>query len=225
MPKILLVEDEHLTATIVVDWLTAEGHTVDLVTDGVDGYDWLRNASYDVAIIDWGLPRLSGVELCEKYRRSGGQTPILMLTGKKAVNEKTHGLDSGADDYLTKPFELEELSARVRALLRRKPNYSSTILCVNDIELDPISKMVKKDGIEIHLLPKEFAILHLLMRHPNQVFSADAILERVWSTDTESATDTVRPYITKLRKKLSTADEDDSIIQTVYGSGYKLVTD
>lgn len=223
MAKILLVEDENPIASMISEWLTREKHTVDVLDNGADALNWLSNASYDVAIIDWGIPELSGVDLCTQFRSKGGKTPILMLTGKDTLKDKLTGLDSGADDYLTKPFDLQELSARVRALLRRPPECNENVLKVMDIELDMVCRTVTKAGREIRLAPKEFAILECFMRNPNQVFSSDNIVSKVWSTDSEAAPDLIRPYINRLRAKL---DEDgtQSVIETVHGMGYKLAT-
>jgi len=221
MAKILVVEDEQDLSGPVRDWLGREHHLVEVVDNGPDALDRLRIYKYDVVILDLMLPGLSGMEVCRRFRSAGGTTPILMLTAKTTVEDKEAGLDAGADDYLTKPFHLKELSARVRALLRRPAPVSGNVLNVRSLVLDTSACRVTKDGHELHLLPKEFSLLEFLMRHPNQVFSADALLDRVWASDTSALPDTVRTHIKTLRKKID--DEDSpSFIRTIHGVGYKL---
>lgn len=180
----------------------------------------LRVNEYDLIILDWQLPGMTGVELCKNYRNRGGESPVMMLTARSSIDDREQGLDSGADDYLCKPFALKELSARVRALLRRSSKASSNVLELRDICLDPSSLRVTKAGKSVHLEPKEFALLEFFLRHPDTVFSADALLTRVWESDTEASPEAIRTYIRGLRKKLSTKDEP-SLITTVHGLGYK----
>lgn len=222
MAKILLVEDEPDIAELVVVWLTQDHHAIDVVNNGEDALSLLAVYQYEAIILDWMLPGLSGVEVCRKFRNQGGTTPILMLTAKKHVDEKEAGLDAGADDYLTKPFELKELSARIRALLRRPSAFSGTVLKVGPIVMDTATYKVTKVNEVIQLLPKEFALLEFFMRHPNQIFSAEALLDRVWTSDSEASPETIRTYIKRLRKKI---DEEgkQSMLSTVHGVGYKLV--
>ncbi|MBC7999202.1 MAG: response regulator transcription factor [Leptolyngbya sp.] len=221
MAKVLVIEDEPDFSDLIGGWLKTEHHTVETVDNGEDGLDRLKFYKYDIIILDWVLPGLSGVEVCSNYRSTGGTTPILMLTSKKHVDEKSAGLDAGADDYLTKPFELKELSARVRALLRRPTAFSGSILQAGSLALEPNSFKVTRGGAEIALLPKEFALLEFLMRHPGQVFSAEAILDRVWTSESEASPETIRTYIKRLRKKLD-VEGQPSILGTVHGVGYKL---
>lgn len=221
MAKVLVIEDEPDFSELIGSWLKNENYTVETVDTGEDGLDRLKFYKYDIIILDWVLPGLSGVEVCRDYRGTGGTTPILMLTSKKHVDEKSQGLDAGADDYLTKPFELKELSARVRALLRRPSAFAGSILKVGTLALEPNSFKVKRSGDEIALLPKEFALLEFLMRHPNQVFSAEAILDRVWASESEASPETIRTYIKRLRKKLD-VEGQPSVLATVHGVGYKL---
>lgn len=221
MAKILLVEDEPDLSELVGEWLKAEHHVVEIVANGEDAVDRLRFYKYDIVILDWMLPQKSGIEVCKQYRSTGGTTPILLLTAKKHVDEKEAGLDAGADDYLTKPFEMKELSARIRALLRRPQAFSGSKLQVGDLSLEPNTFKVMRGQDEINLLPKEFALLEFLMRHPNQVFSAEALLDRVWSSDSEASPETIRTYIKRLRKKID-VDGQASILSTVHGVGYKL---
>ncbi|HEY9754909.1 MAG TPA: response regulator transcription factor [Oculatellaceae cyanobacterium] len=221
MAKILLVEDDLDLAQMVVEWLTFEHHSVELIGDGREGLERLRLCQYDVIVLDWGLPQLSGPEICKGYRAEGGSTPIIMLTGKGSVSEKETGLDAGADDYLTKPFHMKELSARIRALLRRVSNTTSNVLVVGDLTVDPAKYKVTKSGVEIQLLPREFALLEFLMRHPDEVFSGDALLQRVWHSESEATSEAIRTCVKRLRQKID-KDDDSSIIQTIPRVGYKL---
>lgn len=223
MAKILIVEDDKPLSELIVDWLTGEKHTPEPVYEGLEGLQRLKFYKYDVIILDWELPGMSGPEICNQFRQGGGQTPILMLTGKKEVEDKATGLDSGADDYLTKPFHMVELSARLRALLRRASvDVSRTILSAGHISLDPVSRKVTSHGNEITLQPKEYSLLEFLLRHPNQPFSAEAILDRVWSSESDASPDTVRLQIMRLRHKID-ADGKESMVRTIHRVGYMLV--
>lgn len=221
MAKILIVEDEPDLSEPVRAFLTHEHHLVEVVTDGLEALERLRFYKYDVIILDWMLPGMHGVEVCKSFRASGGTTPILMLTSRRQTNDKIAGLDAGADDYLTKPFDIQEISARVRALLRRPQAVHSNVLRARDIVLETSTFRVTRNGQDIQLLPKEFALLEFFMRHPNQVFSAEALLDRVWSSESEASPETIRTYIKRLRQKIDTK-EQPSIISTVHGVGYKL---
>lgn len=221
MAKILIVEDDHFLCDLVKDNLSSLNHTVDIAHNGRAGLDMLSIAVYDVILLDWEMPEMTGVELLKQFRSRGGKTPVIMLTKKGSINEKEVGFDSGTDDYLTKPFEMRELQARLRALLRRPANIVSNVLSAGCLSLDTDKHEVTKDGQPVSLLPKEFALLEFFMRHPNQTFSSDAILSRVWSTDTDASEEAVTTCIRRLRKKIDTADKP-SMISTVYGVGYKL---
>jgi two-component system, OmpR family, response regulator len=220
MLKILLVEDDDELAKHIVTWLTQESYTVERVASGTDGLFRLQQFDYDMTILDWKLPDLDGIEVCKRYRSDGGRMPVLMLTGKDSIVEKIAGLDAGADDYLTKPFHPDELTARLRALLRRLPLLSGETLKVGSIEIDRTKCKVTRDSEEIHLLPKEMAVLEFLMRHAGQVFNATAILNRVWASESEVSTDLVKVYIAKLRSKIDVPGAP-SLIKTVHGLGYK----
>lgn len=221
MAKLLLVEDDTDLSGRVNEWLCFEQHAVECVFDGIEAAQRLKFYQYELVILDWDLPKKTGIEVCKEYRSGGGLTPILMLTGKGSINDKEMGLDAGADDYLTKPFHLKELSARIRALLRRPATFTGTTLKIDLLELDPSSHKLTVDGKEVNLLPKEYAILEFLMRHPNEVFSPEALLNRVWNSESDASTDTVYTYIKTLRKKVSPS-APSSIIKTVHGVGYKL---
>ena len=221
MAKILVVEDDRELAGVIEDWLKADNHSVDVAHDGRDASYRMRQYQYDLAILDWELPEMSGVEVCKKYRAGSGTMPVIMLTGRKATEDKISGLDAGADDYLTKPFELGELSARVRALLRRPSQFTGGTLKVRNLTLESETFRVTIDDKEVYLLPKEFALLEFLMRHPGQVFSSEALIERVWPSDSEASPDTVRTHLTRLRKKLD-QEGQPPLFRTVHGMGYKL---
>jgi len=221
--KILLVEDDKEVCDVVSEWLIDEHYTIDVVNLGNEAIERLRFDKYDVLIFDWQLPDVSGVEICKRFRAKGGTTPVLMLTGKTEIVDRETGLDAGADDYLCKPFHPRELSARVRALLRRSADLKQNVLSCGEIVLDPQGFKVTKNGEEVALLPKEFALLEFFLRHPNQVFSPEALLDRVWSAESEASPDTIRVHITKLRGKIDTEGQP-SMIKTLHRQGYKLET-
>lgn len=219
MSKILLAEDEADLAKQIAEWLKRENYLVEIASDGTEAMAALHAYEYDVILLDWMLPGMSGIDLCKSYRAKGGKNPVLILTAKSTESDKEWGLDCGADDYLVKPFGLRELSARIRALLRRvSPQRSDNILHVAGLELDPASRRVNRAGVEIHLEPREFSLLEFFMRHPNQVFDADALISRVWDSDSLISPESIRTYIKNLRKK---AGGDQELISTVRGSGYR----
>jgi DNA-binding response OmpR family regulator len=219
--KILVVEDDPKLAKLVSDWLKTEHHIVECITDGEEAAGSLRAYDYDLLVLDWNLPRVSGIELVQAYRARGGQSPVLMLTGMNKIADKEKGFDSGADDYLTKPFEGRELTARVRALLRRPSAIVGNTLEFAGIKIDRGNYYVRRADEEINLLPKEFALLEFMMLRPNRVFSAEELLNKVWSNDSTSTADALTTCIKRLRKKLEVAGQP-SIIRTVHGVGYKL---
>lgn len=223
MAKILLVEDDDSLAYLLKMQLEQTRHLVDVARKGIDALSQLRCNSYDLVILDWMLPDLAGVEVARQYRSSGGRVPVLMLTAKGTVEDKATGLNAGADDYLVKPFHPTELDARVNALLRRPPTYAGRTLTVRDVELDTASGTVLKGGAEVELTAKEFSLLELLMRYPNQSFSLEAILDRVWDSDSSASIDTVRTHMKTLRKKLGDNSEGDGLIRTKRGQGYRIV--
>ncbi len=220
--KILFAEDDLDLAGRIEQWLTHEHHAVEIVYDGLKALENLEYFKYELAILDWGLPNMTGIDICKKYRAAGGTTPILMLTGRDQIEEKETGFDAGADDYLTKPFHMKELSARIRALLRRPTGFTGTELKVKGIELNPTSHRVTLNGTELQLAPKEFALLEFLMRHASKVVSSDQLLEHVWSSESDATSETIYTYIKTLRKKLSPGSTKDSPIRTVHGLGYTI---
>jgi len=222
MAKILLVEDDQNLAFLLQMQLEHEKQMVDVVHSGLDALQNLKDHTYDLVIMDWMLPDLSGIDVISKFRNIGGRTPILMLTAKGAPEDMAHGLDAGADDYLVKPFHPTELGARVRALIRRPAAFAGRLLQIQDLELDTITNRVVRADKEIELTAKEFSLLELLMRHPNQSFSLEQILDRLWNTDSSASIDTVRTHMKTLRKKLGDS-EDNSIIRTKRGLGYRIV--
>jgi DNA-binding response OmpR family regulator len=218
MSKILLVEDDVDLAGMVRQNLAREHATIEVVHSGSEALDVLAVSDFDLLILDWELPGASGIEVCKWYRDKGGTSPVLMLTGKAAIVDKETGLDSGADDYLTKPFSMRELSARARAALRRHSGAASNVLVHGGYKLDPHKFQLEKDGKQIALQPREFALLEFLMRHQGVVFSPEALIERIWRSDTEAGIDALRACVKRLRKKLDDAD----LIETVHGMGYRL---
>ncbi len=221
MAKILLIEDDLEFCNNIKIWLVAESHTLETANNGIEGLERLRFYPFDLAIIDWQLPGLAGIEVCRQFRAAGGKTPVLILTGKDSVVDKVAGLDSGADDYLTKPFHPTELSARLRALLRRPGEVLANVLRFGPLELDPRSARLTSGGREIRLLPKELALMEFFMRHPNQLFSPDTLLDRVWTSESDVSRDLVKVYINRLRSKID-APGAQSLIRNVHGLGYIL---
>lgn len=223
MAKILVVEDNRDLSAMITDWLTFEHYQVELAYTGTEAADKLIHYAYDAVVLDWDLPHKSGLEIMREFRASGKMTPILMLTGKGDIQEKEAGLDAGADDYLTKPFHMRELGARLRSLLRRASSAPSNVLTARDIKLNPSTFEVTKNGETIELLKREFALLEFFMRHPDEVFSAEALLQRVWHSESEATSDALRTCIKRLRQKID-ADSEDSVIQTIPRVGYRLKT-
>ncbi len=220
MAKILLVEDDEQLADTVRTALLFDHHTVELAHDSDTASHLLKSSDFDLLILDWGLPgSMNGLEVCKNYRTGGGKSPVIMLTGKTEVSDRATGLDSGADDYVPKPFHIKELSARVRALLRRPPSYMGTVLETGTLTLDPQKHRVTKDGQPISLLPKEFSLLEFMMRHPNQVFTPEALLSHVWPSDTEATVAALRTTMKRLRTKI---DPEGTILRTEHGVGYVL---
>lgn len=224
MAKILLVEDDKTIGKLVTLQLERDHHLVERVDTGKDALFNLKVHDYDLVILDWMLPDLSGLDVCKGYRDSGGKVPILMLTARGEAHDKVSALDTGADDYLVKPFVPVELLARIRALLRRPSILTGKNLAVQDIILDTASRQVSRNGSEIELTAKEFALLELLMRHPNQSFSVEAILDRLWKSETSASLETVRTHVKTLRRKLGD-NEDNPIIRTKRGLGYRIVSE
>jgi DNA-binding response OmpR family regulator len=221
MAKILFVEDDAALSATVTQVLKAEQFKVELSEDGKDALHRLATYEYDLVILDWNLPEVSGPEICRQFRRKGGSTPILMLTGRNAMSDKLDGFDAGADDYLTKPFNALELIARAKALLRRPKKMEGSTLQCGKISLDTTKRIVTRGGEEITMQPLEFAVLEFLMRHPNQVFTTDTLLKRCWNADVDASIFATYTCIRRIRKKLDVPGEE-SIIKTIPNVGYRL---
>ncbi len=221
MPKILVVEDDPTMATSIVETLQEAEFVVDSVLTGSDARDYLKSFQYDALVLDWDLPDVSGLELCRNFRSAGGTTPILILTGKQSASEIETGLDSGADDYLTKPFQARVLLARIRALLRRPSHYVGDKLRWRDVEIDVTTHTVTRAGKVISLARMEYTLLEFLMRHPDQVFSTDKLLRNCWEGDKDVSAESIYTCIRRVRKKIDNRSTP-SIIQTVHAVGYRL---
>lgn len=221
MAKILLVEDDQELAGTIAKWFTLERHVIETALDGLDGMDRVMGGSYDIIILDWQLPFVDGIEICKKYRAANGTTPIIMLTGKSLVAEKEIGLDSGADDYVTKPFSVKELAARVRAILRRPQGYKNDVIVNGPLELNLASHQITRNQVALDLLPVDFALLEFFMRHAGEVFSTEALINRVWHTDKSPTDNAVRSSIKRIRQAID-EEEQPSLIETVNRVGYKL---
>lgn len=221
MAKILVVEDDESLVVELKEILSQEGHVIDVVNDGRSALESLKNFTYELLIFDVNIPEINGVQLCTKFRADGGITPVLMLTGLSSDSDKETGLDSGADDYLTKPFSSRELQARIRALLRRSPVAPSSALKYRDLVVDTTTKSVKRGEKDIKLWPKEYDVLVYLLKHINHVFDADALLNRVWPMEAETSPEAIRQCVKRLREKID-IDGEPSIISTVKGFGYTI---
>ncbi len=217
-----MIEDDASLAAMVADVLRGHDYVPDIAGSALDAKAFFAAAQYDLIILDWELPDTTGPEMCNYIRSSeAANVPVLFLTGRGAKEDKVQGFESGADDYLTKPFEVTELVARVRALLRRPPVLQTKQLRVRDIVLDLSKHEVLKNGVKIELFPKEYVLLEFFMSHPNQIFSADALLRRIWSTDSDSSLETVRVTLMRIRQKLSVGEERPLIV-TLRNIGYRL---
>lgn len=221
--RILVIEDEHKIANSIKKGLEQESYAVDVVYDGKSGYDLASTEEYDLLLLDVMLPEMDGIIVCKKLREHKVHTPILMLTAKGQTSEKVIGLNSGADDYLTKPFAFVELLARIKALTRRPRKTTGTILVVGDLQVDTITYQVKRGGKYIRLSSKEFALLEYLMRHKNKVITKEQIINHVWDYDADVLPNSVEVYILHLRNKIDKAFKaHHPLIHTVRGFGYKM---
>ncbi|HQP09770.1 MAG TPA: response regulator transcription factor [Candidatus Omnitrophota bacterium] len=219
--RILLAEDEKKIASFIVRGLKEEDYIVDVASDGEEASFRAEVNPYDLIILDIMLPHKDGITICRELRKKKINTPILMLTAKDQVRDKVLGLNSGADDYLAKPFDFEELSARIGALLRRNRNDKTGILQADDLELDPLRHKVRRAGKEIPLSSKEFALLEYLMLNADHVVTRTMISEHVWHEDFDSFTNVIDVYINFLRNKID-KDFKKPLIHTIHGKGYIL---
>lgn len=219
--KVLLVEDEKKVASFIRKGLEEEYYTVDTAFDGRQGRELALSQEYDLIILDVMLPFINGIMLLEEIRSNRISTPVLLLTARQSVENKVEGLDAGADDYLTKPFAFEELLARIRALLRRKENEKSLFLKAGDLTLDLQTHCVKRNGVEISLTPKEYAVLEFLLRNKNRVISRTRLSEHVYDYHFDTDTNVIDVYINKLRNKID-KDFEKQLLFTIRGVGYSI---
>jgi DNA-binding response OmpR family regulator len=220
--KLLIIEDEKLVADNLKEGLEQHRFSVDIAYNGEDGYYLTQEFDYDIIILDLMLPGINGEDLCRKLRDDKNKSFILMLTAKKQLDDIIQGLDCGADDYLTKPFEFSELLARIRALLRRPSEHKSNILSVSDINLDTKKEEVKIGGRKVQLTKKEYMILEYLLRNKGQLISRNQLLEHAWDRNVDIFTNVVDTHIKNLRKKLG---KSGNIIKMIYGSGYRILNE
>lgn len=223
--RILLVDDEIELADALKRQLTREGYEVDVASDGITGAKLAANQDYSLLILDWMLPGQSGLEICQGLRSRGDTTPVLFLTAKDTIDDRVLGLDAGADDYLVKPFELRELLARVRALLRRPPTLDAVPvvparLTVGDLELDVTNQVAYRRDRTIDLSEKESQLLEYLMRHSNQLLTHKQIQDYLWGTEEQPSSNALAAQIRLLRRKIE-APSEYPLIHTVYGKGYR----
>ena len=219
--RVLVVEDETRMASVLKRALEEEGHAVDVAAGGADGL-WLATENpYGAIVLDVMLPDFDGFELCRRIRGNGQWVPVIMLTARDSVGDRVRGLDAGADDYLVKPFSLAELAARLRALARRDDRPRPVILAEGDLTLDPAAKRAWRAGTELHLSPKEFALLELFLRHPGDVLTRSRIIEAVWDFAYDGGSNVVDQYVNYLRRKIDTPFGRHDI-ETVRGMGYRL---
>lgn len=224
MNKILFVEDDLQLANVVSVWLQGEGYEVTALATAEEAFSILSAQSFDLLILDWELPGAKGVELSQEFRKSGGLAPVLILTGRSDLNSKVEGLDSGADDYLTKPFHFDELAARLKALMRRPQVFVGETQTISYLTINFKSRTVKVQGEEVSISPREFNLLAFLMMHPNHTYSAEALLDSVWPLESAFSATTVRSVMFSLRRKLTTKD-GKCLIKTQKGSGYIIMSD
>ena len=230
MAKLLLIDDDLTLLELLNGVLVGEGWVVETAYNGRDGLQLLENFSFDLVLLDWQLPDIEGLEVLSTYRSKGGTVPIIFLTGKKDVDDKESGLDAGADDYLTKPFDVRELLARMRSVQRRAVQNFQTNLSANGVELNMKLRTLRlqngatgQPSDEVKLSTTEASILEFFFRHPDQLFSAAEVFDRVWPSETEAKADTLRVHLHVLRRKLSLANMPE-LVKTIKGSGYILET-
>lgn len=220
--NILVIEDDERLSETIERFLTMENYSIQRAADGWDALSKLGSNVYDLLVLDWGLPGPSGIEICSKYRESGGRAPVLFLTGRSNMEDLSIAYQSGADDYLKKPFQMQELLLRVSALLRRTGTISLTLVKRGNLVIDSNLFMVTKNGKELHLSRLEFQLLELLMRNPGKLFSPEELLEAFWKERDDKSDGVLRTCIKKLRVKIDDADAP-SYVQNFHGLGYKFV--
>ena len=218
--RVLLVEDEHRLSSVLKKGLEEDGFAVDAAFDGEEGLFLAQSEDYDLILLDVMLPKMDGIEVCRRLRGQNIKTPVLMLTAKSQVEDKVAGLDSGADDYLTKPFAFLELRSRIQALLRRSRQEASPLLTLADLELDPIRHKVARAVRPVDLTPKEFAVLEFLLRRKNEVVTRTMITEHVWDYNFEGMSNVVDVFMAAIRRKIDKGTAV-KLIHTIHGVGYK----
>ena len=218
--RLLLVEDDNLLGDAIRAGLTQEGYTIDWMKDGISAESALKTEHFDLVVLDLGLPRRSGLEVLKTLRSAGNPVPVLILTARDMVSDRVQGLDTGADDYFVKPFDMDELCARIRALLRRSSGRTSPMLVYKSLTLDPVSHIVTDNDIPVDLSAREFVILQTLLENKGRVISKDRLEQDLYGWNTEVDSNTVEVYIHHLRKKLG-----NELIQTVRGVGYMISKD
>lgn len=220
--RILVVEDDIQIADMLTEALINRQYVVDVAQDGEEAWNYAQTLEYDLVLLDVTLPKLSGIRLCKQLRDRNFSLPVLMLTARDTIDDKIIGLDAGADDYMVKPFDLRELMARIRALLRRGSSASKATLGWGSLHLDPNTYEVFYDEQPLHLTPKEYALLELLVANGRRVLSRPGIIERIWSLEDPPAEETVKSHVKTLRQKLREAGAPEDFIETVHGLGYRL---
>ena len=215
--RLLLVEDDEMIAETVLESMRREGHAIDWAQDGRAAELSLGNGVYDLVLLDLGLPRKDGFDLLRGYRRQGGEAPVIILTARDAVNDRVRGLDAGADDYLIKPFDLDELAARARALLRRRTGQKQPVYTHGKLSLDPAAHEVTKDSVLIALVPREFALLQALIEEPARVFTRAELEDKLYGWGEEVGSNTIEVHVHSLRRKIGAEQ-----ILTIRGVGYRL---
>ena len=220
--RILLIEDDERISEPLVEHLSHQYHVVGQAQDGITGWELAIAAPYDLILLDLMLPGLDGITLCQRLRKSGCKALILILTAKDTTTDKIIGLDAGADDYLVKPFKIQELAARIRALSRRTPDIQPPILTCGNLQLDPSTYQVTYAGELLTLTPKEYMLLEVFLRNPTRVFTRSDLLNKLWELDDLSGEETVKTHLRNLRRKIKAAGSDSEFIENVYGIGSRL---
>ncbi len=219
MSKILLVDDDEALGRDVRDWFAANSLHLEVALTGEDALQLLSSFEYDLILLDWNLPGISGLDVCKHFRKGGGRSYIVFLTGQGDIDSKEAALDAGGDDYVTKPFDIREVLARIRSVMRRSLSITPEVFELNGVQFDPEKRQLTFNQQTVRLTAKESALLQYLMRHPNRPFNASKLLSAVWPSESEASTDTVRTWMHHLRAKLSGMGKED-FIKTVAGAGY-----
>ena len=222
--RVLVVEDAKDMNRLIVKTLTRAGYSVDGCYNGEEALDFLAGAEYDAILLDVMMPKMDGYALLEKLRSQGMDTPVLFLTARDAISDRVKGLDLGADDYLVKPFDFEELLARIRAMTRKKAGKRSNVFTLGDLQVDAQSHTVTRGGQEINLLPKEFTILEYMIRNQGTVLSREQLENQIWSYERSGSSNNIDVYISKLRKKID-GDGQSRLLHTIRGVGWVLRTE